>query len=71
MVMAYLATYNALSGLSVEGGGTWFRPDAWSGTDTGRILVCLGGASDFSVLDFSLDLPDGGLEQIPVEGVSA
>jgi hypothetical protein len=31
VVMAYLATYNALSGLSVEGGGTWFRPEPGQG----------------------------------------
>jgi hypothetical protein len=31
VVMAYLATYHALSGVSVQSGGTWFRPEPGRG----------------------------------------
>jgi hypothetical protein len=31
ILMAYLATYKALSGLSGQGGGTWFRPEPGHG----------------------------------------
>jgi hypothetical protein len=31
LVLAYLATYNALSGVSFQSGGTWFRPEPGQG----------------------------------------